>query len=284
MNYRHAYHAGNFADVTKHIILVALLKALNQKDAPYCCIDTHAGAGLYDLQSSYAMINKEFEQGILKVAHQKEMPPLVSEYLSAVRLLNNQFSDSLSSSLRYYPGSPLFLRHFLRRQDRLILTELHPEEERSLATLFAKDKHVITRLQDGYQALKAFLPPKERRGLILIDPPFERPSEYSDLLKALDEGLKRFETGVYAIWYPIKDRSTVDRFYRALKAQIKRPFLITELTVYPDTTQIHLNGSGMVIINPPWKLQAVLEETFPWLWKILSQQHQGRFIIDQFNV
>ena len=172
--------------------------------------------------------------------------------------------------MRYYPGSPFIARHFLRKQDRLILSELHPKEHRALEKLFLKDSKVKVLHQDGYQSLKAFLPPIERRGLVLIDPPFEKPNEFNDIINGISDALRRFETGVLAIWYPIKDRPPVDRFHRVLKETVQRPMLVAELSLYPETTALHLNGSGVVIINPPYKIEETLKEIVPWLAKALG--------------
>lgn len=281
MNYRHAYHAGNFADVFKHIILVALVQALTQKENAFCYLDTHAGTGYYDLLSEPAQKSKEFGLGIEKIFRAKNPPPLIKQYLHCVQKINNQLSKSIIASLRYYPGSPYIMRHFLRHQDRMVLTELHPQEYQLLKNAFLDDQQVNVQLLDGYKGLKAFLPPKERRGLILIDPSYERPHEFLDVMAGLQLALKQFETGVYAIWYPIKDRAPIERFQLALKENIRRPILITELSIYPENIPTHFNGCGMVIINPPWKLEQQMKQILPWLWKVLSINNQGGYQIIQ---
>jgi 23S rRNA (adenine2030-N6)-methyltransferase len=265
MNYLHSYHAGNFADVFKHIILVSLIESLQSKENGFCYLDTHAGTGYYDLMSANAQKSKEYKQGIEKLLQQKRVPEPIRHYLNCVQKINSRLSQSIFASLRYYPGSPFIARHFLRSQDRMISSELHPQEYQTLKKNFLNDNQVSVQLLDGYRSLKAFLPPKERRGLILIDPPFERPHEFADLIRALPLALQRFETGVYAIWYPIKDRPPVERFHRALKEIVKRPILITELSLYPETSALHLNGCGMVIINPPYKFEGRLKGMLPWL-------------------
>ncbi len=277
MNYRHGYHAGSFTDIFKHAILVSLIKSLLQKNTAICYLDTHAGAGYYDLFAETAQKSLEFESGIAKIFHENNVPTLIHQYLSCVQKMNARFSGSKLSSLRYYPGSPSIMRYFLRPQDRMILTELHPQEYQLLRREFAGTKQASVHLLDGYQGLKAFLPPKERRGLILIDPPYERPNELADLALALPMALKRFATGVYAIWYPIKDRVTIDHFHRSLKETIQKPILIAELSIYPENSPLHLNGSGMAIINPPWQLDEHILEYLPWMWQHLSVQHQGQY-------
>ncbi len=279
MNYRHGYHAGSFTDVFKHTILISLIKSLQQKNSAFCYLDTHAGAGCYDLWAEAAQKSNEFETGIAKVFNALNPPALIKDYLSCVQAINAHFSDSAASSLRYYPGSPVIMRYFARQQDRLVLTELHPQEYQLLKKEFARTRQANVHLLDGYHGLKAFLPPKERRGLILIDPPYERPNELAYLTSMLAHALKRFATGVYAIWYPIKARSIIDQFYRSLKDNIKNPILITELSIYPEESPLHLNGSGMAIVNPPWQIDDRISAFLPWLWQNLTIHHQGQFKI-----
>lgn len=283
MNYRHGYHAGSFTDVFKHAILVSLIKSLLHKDTAICYFDTHAGAGYYDLFAEAAQKSKEFETGIAKIVHEKNPPNLVKQYLSCVQRINTRLSGSTISSLRYYPGSPSIMRYFLRTQDHMVLTELHPQEYQVLKDAFAGNKHTSIHLLDGYQGLKAFLPPKERRGLILLDPPYERPNELAYIASILPSVLKRFATGVYAIWYPIKDRTAVDHFWRSLRENIKKPILVTELCIYPENSPLHLNGCGMAIINPPWQLDKQILEYLPWLWKVLSIHKQGQYQVLPLN-
>lgn len=277
MNYRHGYHAGSFTDVFKHAVLVSLIQALTKKEGALCYFDTHAGAGCYDLFAEAPQKSLEFETGITKVFYENDTPSLLIPYLECVKQINERFSGGALSSLRYYPGSPSIMRHFLRPQDRLVLTELHPQEYALLKKEFAKTKQAAVHLLDGYHGLKAFLPPKERRGLILIDPPYEKPHELVEIPAMLSMALKRFATGVYAIWYPIKDRSIIERFYLSLKENIQSPILIAELSIFPDDNPMQLNGSGMAIINPPWQLDEQLLSYLPWLWQHLSVHHQGGF-------
>lgn len=262
MNYRHIYHAGNFADVLKHSVLIALIQSLLHKNTAFCYLETHAGTGCYDLFSEAAQKNKEFENGIKKIIEANDPPHLIQDYLACIAKLNKP------NEWRYYPGSPFFARYFLRTEDRIILSEWHPEEMHALKKFFAEDKHVAIHKQDGYQSLKAFLPPKERRGLVFIDPPYEKNNELMSLPTLLTQTIKRFETGIYAIWYPIKSERENTLFHRELKEKIERPFLTAELCIYPQMAQ-QLNGSGMAIINPPWKIDQRLNETLAWLWNVL---------------
>jgi 23S rRNA (adenine2030-N6)-methyltransferase len=277
MNYSHSYHAGNFADVFKHIVLLALIKSFLRKENGFCYLDTHAGAGSYDLFAESAQKTKEFESGITKLFHKEHPPQLIKQYLSCVQRINNRLTQSMISNLRYYPGSPTLAHYFLRPQDRMILIELHPQEAQLLKRSYTSDPRVSVHLKDGYQSLKAFLPPKERRGLILIDPPYERPHEFADIVTTLPIALKRFATGTYAIWYPIKDRASIDRFHHAVKEIVKQPIFVAELSIYQEVSPLHLNGSGMLIINPPWQFDRQVQDFLPWLWKNLSYQGQGQF-------
>lgn len=274
MNYRHSYHAGNFADVIKHVMLVALISSLLRKETPFCYIDTHAGAGYYDLFSEFAVKKKEYNNGIIKLIQQERPPKIVKQYLDCVRKINNQLTGSTYASLRYYPGSPYIVRYFARPKDRIIACELQPQEYQTLKTTFAGDKQVSVHHTDGYLGLKAFLPPNEHRGLVLIDPPYENPDEFTRIVHSLPISLKRWESGIYAIWYPIKEKIQVERFHRAVREIIRHPVLIIELSIYPDLPG-HLNGCGLAIVNPPWQFEKTAQEFISWLWKALTIGKQG---------
>jgi len=276
MNYRHSYHAGSFTDVIKHIILTTLITSISRKDTPFCYIDTHAGTGYYDLFSDYAKKTKEYEGGIEKVIQQENPPPLVKRYLDCVHKINNQLTESTFASLRYYPGSPMIARYLMGPHDRIITCELQLQEYQTLRATFAGDKQVAVHHADGFLGLKAFLPPRERRSLVLIDPPYENLDEFSRIAYSLPAALKRFSTGVYAIWYPIKEKNQVDRFYRTIEEKISYPVLAIELTIYPDLPQ-HLNGCGMIVVNPPWQFDQSINEILPWLWKTLTINAQGAY-------
>jgi 23S rRNA (adenine2030-N6)-methyltransferase len=271
MNYRHIYHAGSFADVFKQIVLVALTQALLRKETPFCFLDIHAGLGIYDLSSSAAQKSQEAALGIHKLAAAANPPALVRDYLACLA----EFNDS-SSSIRHYPGSPMLVRQLIRPQDRMVLTELHDETWQVLKDNFYHDRRVAVHHQDGYLGLKAFLPPKERRGLILIDPPYEKAGELVAVPKALAAAVARFETGVFALWYPIKERHGLERLQKSLQAKISKPMLLAELCIYPERVGTELNGCGMAIVNPPFKVKETLEAVMPWIWETLSPGGLGR--------
>lgn len=275
MNYRHIYHAGNFADVFKHIVLGALSKSFLRKDTPFCYLDTHAGIGCYDLTCEAAQKSKEYETGLSKILNAKNAPELVAEYISCIQKLNKNANE-----YHLYPGSPEIVKTFLRPNDRMVLCELHPDDYKTLKRYYAHKKQVAIHNQDAYQSLKSLLPPKEKRGLILIDPPYENKDEFSKILEALTQALHRFETGVYAIWYPIKDYQAIKRLHHTFKEKISRPVLNCELSIYPTNLSTHLNGSGMLIINPPYQIDQQLNTTLPWLWEALNIDKQGKFNVN----
>jgi 23S rRNA (adenine2030-N6)-methyltransferase len=269
MNYRHIYHAGNFADVFKHVLLSLLLKSLSRKDTPFFYLDTHAGAGRYDLKSAAAQKTGEYRDGILRLWNSQPLPG-IEDYLSAVRALNT------GNTLRYYPGSPRLARYFLRLQDRAVLLELHPDDCAQLKIEFARDAQVSVLRQDGYAGLKALLPPRERRGLVLIDPPYESEREIQQLMEGLREARARWESGLFVLWYPIKSRSPVERFHRELVSTGIRKILLAEFSPYPEDSDFRLNGCGMVMINPPWKLDETLHSLLPDIMNVLRRQSVGR--------
>jgi 23S rRNA (adenine2030-N6)-methyltransferase len=261
MNYRHGYHAGNFADVLKHAALCELLRLLTAKDKKLFVLDTHAGVGGYDLSGNRARRTGEAETGIVRLAGlpRTGMPAAVARYIAAVTAYDRKFGPA-GGQLRRYPGSPRLVRAALRPGDRFIACELHPEEALLLKREFAGDRAVEVRQADGYKALKALLPPVERRGLVLIDPPFEAPDEYEHLLRALRQGVRRFATGCYAVWYPIKDEAA-----RAFAADLA-PFkpLVLELRL-DGIAPGKLAACGLAVINPPWRFEEAMREALPWI-------------------
>ena len=261
MNYRHGYHAGNFADVLKHTALCELLRLLTAKDKKLFVLDTHAGAGGYDLSGSQARRTGEAETGIVRLAGlpRTGMPAAVARYLAAVTAYDRKFGPA-GGQLRRYPGSPRLVRAALRPGDRFIACELHPEEALLLKREFAGDRAVEVRQADGYKALKALLPPFERRGLVLIDPPFEVPDEYEHLLRALRQGVRRFATGCYAVWYPIKDDAAAA--FAADLAAFKP--LVLELRL-DGVAPGKLAACGLAVINPPWRFEEAMRDALSWI-------------------
>jgi len=278
MNYRHAFHAGNFADVFKHAILIGLLEALKAKQAPFCYFDTHAGAGRYDLRGEEARKTREHEAGVMRLLQATRLPSALHIYLNLVRALNIGGS---SHDLAIYPGSPLIASLLLREQDRAVLCEMQPDEAAKLKTLFVGDARVSVHARDGYAALSALLPPKERRGLVLIDPPFEaQENEFRAIEAALEAALSRWANGTYAIWYPIKLRQQTLPFQRWFGRNKIPKVLCAELLLHPDNSALRLNGCGMIMINPPWKFDRTLEELLPALRSHLAEGRFGQHRID----
>lgn len=273
MNYSHTYHAGSFSDVFKHIVLVMLVQSLRKKETPFCYLDTHAGLGRYDLQSKAAEKTGEASDGIGKILRKQNMPPAVLDYATVVRAMNSP--EAAEEMPRFYPGSPCLVRHFLRPQDRMVLTELDADDAQALKQEFHGDAQVGVHNTDGYAALKAFLPPKEKRGLVLIDPPFERPDEFRAAAQALTAAWQRWPRGTYAFWYPIKDRPPIDKFERLIGASGIQKVLVAELCLLPDTRAATLNGCGMMIINPPWHMDEELRSILAWLWPRLRNGELG---------
>lgn len=259
--YRHAFHAGNFADVFKHVLLVQLLLALRRKDKPFCVIDTHAGAGRYDLGSESARKNREFDGGIGRLWDSDDRPvgDELNAYLDLVRALNPD------GTLRWYPGSPRLARRMMRPGDGLVLCERHPTDHLTLRTEFAGDRQVAVHFRDGYEAPQALMPPPQRRGLVLMDPSFEMPGEFARLTTALQAIHRRWAGAMVAIWYPIIEREPSLEFLDHLRGLGIPAILSAELGLSPYRGTTGLHGSGMVIVNPPWGLHGVLERLLPEL-------------------
>lgn len=274
MNYRHAYHAGNFADVVKHAVLARLVEYLKQKDKAFRVIDTHAGLGLYDLASVEAQKTGEWRDGIgrlLDAATEPKAQALLAPYLEAVRACN------LKGGLSRYPGSPVIVRHLMRRQDRLSAVELHPQDAKRLKSCFEGDFQVRVMQLDGWLALGAHLPPKEKRGLVLVDPPFEEEGEFGRIVDNLAKARRRWPGGIYALWYPIKDRGAVAAFRRGLAASGMPKVLDISFEIRAPSDAPRLDGSGLVVVNPPFTLESELRVLLPALHRVLAQDGQGRW-------
>jgi len=273
LSYRHSFHAGNFADVLKHIILIHSLDYLRKKDKPFCCIDTHAGPGKYELDSEYALKNREFDTGIGKLWRRNGLPDCVARYVSLIKGFNGP------DKLTRYPGSPLIAKQLLRDKDRLCLFELHNTEIKSLSALADKDKRINVFHADGLKASLKLLPPFERRGLVLIDPSYELKSDYPQVVETLIAMHKRFATGTYALWYPVVDRNRNQQLERAIQASGIRNVQLFELGIRADSNEHGMTASGMIVINPPWTLAAEMTQVLPWLADVLGNDGQGFYRI-----
>jgi 23S rRNA (adenine2030-N6)-methyltransferase len=267
--YRHHFHAGNFADVFKHALLARLLLALAAKAKPLCYVDTHGGVGLYDLTHPWAQKNAEFREGIGRLWDRTDVPGALEPYLDAVR------AENPDGRLRFYPGSPRIARRRLRPGDRMVLSELNKTDVAALGELFARDRQVTVHLMDGYQSLKAHLPPPERRGLVLVDSSFDRAGEFKRLVDALAAAHERWATGVYALWYPLMEPPTMRGFERGVAATGIRRILQLELAVRPERWTASLRGCGMLVVNPPFKFDAAARPLVEWLAPVLAQAGAG---------
>jgi 23S rRNA (adenine2030-N6)-methyltransferase len=276
LSYRHGFHAGNHADVLKHITLVALLRSLAHKDKPVVVVDTHAGAGLYSLERGFAVKNPEFRDGIAALWGRKDLPQPVADYVDQVRTVN------ADGALRNYPGSPQIMLGVLRPQDWLKLYELHGNEGRILTEQFAgAGRRVTVTAGDGFVGLKAVLPPHSRRGLVLIDPSYELASDYKAVVTALRDSLQRFATGTYVVWYPLLQRRESMQLPDNLRRAAGNDWLDLALQVKaPSPEGLGLHGSGLFIVNPPWKFDDTLRGFMPWLTKTLGQDAAAGFRID----
>ncbi|HVZ54442.1 MAG TPA: 23S rRNA (adenine(2030)-N(6))-methyltransferase RlmJ [Pseudolabrys sp.] len=277
MNYQHAFHAGGFADVFKHAVLCRILEHLRAKPAAFRVLDTHAGAALYDLTSEEARRGNEWQDGIGKLmaaALPDEARALLAPYLDAIRALNP------GGALTLYPGSPALVRAALRAQDRLIACELEPKAGAALAHHLRRDARIKTLAIDGWTALSAYLPPKERRGLVLVDPPFEQDNDFGRLAEGLALAHRKWATGIFMLWYPIKGRPEPDLLAKRLRRFGIAKILRAELIVSPLSDPTRLNGSGLILVNPPWTLEAELGQLLPLLARLMARQGKGAFTLD----
>lgn len=270
LSYRHSFHAGNHADVLKHTVQSLILQSLKAKDKAFAYIDTHAGAGCYDLQSKEMDKTGEFLEGI-NLLWKDSVPAGMQAYLDVLKTLN------ADGELRHYPGSPLLAKELCRAQDRLLLSELHPADFVLLQELFNRDRRTQANKADGFAQLKGALPPLERRGVVLIDPPYELDHEYADVVKAVVDGIKRWATGTFAIWYPVVHSNDVDFLQRKLSSAGLPGTLQIELNVLQANNRYGMTGSGMIVVNPPWKLEQQMSELLPWLVDKLGQSPEANF-------
>ena len=273
MNYRHAFHAGNFADVLKHVVLMMLVEHLKKKSSPFLFLDTHAGRGVYDLSEAQPQRSGEYKSGIGRLLDlpAASLPPEVAAYSRLVR----ESAGKDHSAITAYPGSPVIVARMRRPTDRLVLIEKLPKEADALRAAVGRQRLVSVIDGDGYAALKAHLPPREGRGLVLIDPPYESELEFDKVLAALEVAHERWPAGMYCVWYPLTDRAGPVRFHRNVERAGIRKVLDVTLNVLPADAQVGMSGAGLVIINPPWQLDERLKELMPQLHKLLSPEGLG---------
>ncbi|KQW35534.1 23S rRNA (adenine(2030)-N(6))-methyltransferase RlmJ [Rhizobacter sp. Root404] len=274
--YRHAFHAGNHADVLKHTVLTLVLRYMNQKDKPYRLVDTHAGAGGYSLEGRFAQKKGEFEQGILRLWDRDDLPPAVADYVQLVRQFN---PDGM---LEQYPGSPAFAQMLLRAQDQLRMFELHPTDHRILQSYIGEVPGATVYDTDGFEGLKGQVPPSSRRGVVLMDPSYEGHKDYGKVISSLREALLRFAEGVYLVWYPQVSKLEAAQLPKRLEALAPKGWLHARLTVQqPDQQGFGLAGSGMFVINPPFTLHDELLTVLPYLTDVLGQYDGANYLLEQ---
>jgi 23S rRNA (adenine2030-N6)-methyltransferase len=274
MNYRHLYHAGNYADVFKHVLLLQLLRAMQRKEKGFLYLDTHAGRGGYDLSATTTLPDgrerpPEWPAGIGRLWDEENSPVALADYLAVVRACNAR-QGAPASVLQYYPGSPWIAQTVLRMQDRSALCELREDDAEALDFDFCNQPNVSIHSLDGYTALRAMLPPQEKRALVLIDPPFESTTEFADILGAMREALRRFPSGVYAVWYPITERARSDWFQQDLLALGLPPTLAVELQIAGDSSEVRMKGCGLLVLNPPWRIENEIKIAMPVLLERLK--------------
>jgi 23S rRNA (adenine2030-N6)-methyltransferase len=273
--YRHAFHAGNHADVLKHTVLTLVLRYMNQKDKPYRLVDTHAGAGGYSLEGRYAQKKGEFEQGVGRLWDREDLPAAVADYMDLVRRFNPQ------GMLEQYPGSPAFAQMLLRAKDQLRLFELHPTDHRILESYLGSVKGAEVKNADGFEGLKGQLPPSTKRGVVLMDPSYEGHGDYPRVIASLRDALTRFAEGVYIVWYPQVQKLEAAQLPKRLEALAPKGWLHARLTVQqPDSQGFGLAGSGVFILNPPFTLHDELLAVLPYLVDVLGQYDEANYLLE----
>jgi 23S rRNA (adenine2030-N6)-methyltransferase len=276
VNYRHAFHAGNFADVMKHALLVRILVHLRRKETPFRVVDTHAGIGFYDLEADEAARTGEWQGGVARI--EQPFAPDVEDLLQPYRAVLADVRARRGASV--YPGSPAIIREMLRREDRAIFLEMHPEDGELLSERFNEVQNTKVMRLDGWVGLYGLIPPKERRGLVLVDPPYEEPDELARAVPRLARAVEKWPTGIFAFWYPIKDRRETDGFAAALRKSIGREALRLELLVDDPADRTRLNGSGLLVVNPPWTLAADAEAMLPAIAERLARGGYGAYLCE----
>lgn len=274
LSYRHSYHAGNFADVLKHTVMTSILDYLLQKDKAFCYLDTHSGCGAYQLDSAQSLKTGEFNNGIGALWNLQDLPVPVARYLDQVKAFNGE------GALLSYPGSPMICNQMRRDEDRMFLFELHSNEFTNMRGNFSGDRSIKMSNTDGLQGLIANMPPKERRGLVLIDPSYEIKTEYDEVVETLIAAHRRFATGTYALWYPVVKRVLITKMERALKASGIKNIQLFELGIETDREERGMTSSGMIVINAPWTLKAEMQQSLPFLADSLGLNGEGFYRIE----
>ena len=277
LSYRHSYHAGNFADVLKHSVLIHILEHLKKKQKPFSYVDTHAGAGNYSLQSEQAEKTQEYLQGIAKLWQLSHLPPVLDAYVKVIKAFNTQ------NKLTLYPGSPMIARHLMRQQDRMFLYELHNNEIEILRESVNKDKRVQIAHEDGFKRGVAIMPPQQRRGLVLLDPSYEIKSDYGQVFETIMQLYKRFATGTIALWYPVVERQRINELEQKITASSLQNVQLFELAQLNDSQQPGMSASGMIVVNSPWTLKAEMQLALPILADQLGIGGQGSYRIKQLK-
>ncbi len=284
MNYRHRFHAGNYADVVKHALLLQLVRGMQRKEKGFLYLDTHAGRGCYDLAAAAygdSLVRRpEWPDGIGRLWGKSGLPPAVAEYVAAVRACDESRADAAEADVvriapHFYPGSPWLVQQWARPQDRLVFCEKQPEECAALREDLASAPRTSVQAMDGYTALRAMLPPPEKRALVLIDPSYEAQDEFAQIAGGLREALARFPSGVYAVWYPLTERARVEAFFEELRALALPPTWVAELTVAGETSTLKMKGCGLAVLNPPWQLDHEVSGWLPELATGLAQEPGG---------
>lgn len=264
LSYRHAFHAGNPADVLKHVVVVRCLAYLNQKEKPYLVVDTHAGAGRYRLDDASAQKTGEYQQGIARLWHRQDVPEPLRGYVQLVKEINS------SDELTQYPGSPWLIRALIREQDRALFYELHPKDHALLKRHLERKPQIVTRPEDGLAGAVAVMPPKERRGLVLMDPSYEVKEDYQQVVSMLEKAHRRFATGTFLVWYPVVDRERISAMERAIKRTGIRNIKQFEFSTCPDFPGRGMSASGMFVVSPPWTLQQEMQQLLPYLVDVMA--------------
>ena len=273
LSYRHAFHAGNFADVLKHSVLTLVLEYMTRKEKGFYYIDSHSGAGMYQLADEYAQKTGEYKDGIAKLIDQQDLPEAIEPYIDLVKDLNRD-QDELS----LYPGSPGIARQFTRRQDSAHLFELHPTDIEHLKEYSQRWNKSHVKQSDGYQGVLGLVPPPNRRGVVLIDPPYELKEDYLKAVRTIVNAYKKFATGTYILWYPIVKRELVEQMQDAFVKSDVRNLLQVEYCQHADTQEYGMTGTGLFIVNPPWQLNSQLNEILPYLKTHLGSEESSYFV------